>query len=79
MAQAAARKNPVAIPAIGKARLAPVHAIDAAIKDLIDNLMVPAMVEEFLRLYGPAAVSEGLKIDPGKSLSLPNPELDSTP
>jgi len=33
-------------------------AIDPGIKDLIDNLIVPYMVEEFLRLHGPAALTK---------------------
>lgn len=32
--------------------------IDAAVKDLIDNLIVPKLVEEFLRQYGPASIAE---------------------
>lgn len=79
MAQAVARKNRVATPAIGKARVTSADAIDAATKDLIDNLIVPAMVEEFLRLYGPASASERAKIDHEKALSLPDSELNSTP
>ncbi|HEY5381079.1 MAG TPA: hypothetical protein VIJ65_02420 [Acidobacteriaceae bacterium] len=79
MAQAAAKKNRVAMPAIGKAGVASADAIDAATKDLIDNLIVPAMVEEFLRLYGPASASERVKIDHEKALLLPDSELNSTP
>lgn len=30
-------------------------AIDPALKDLIDNLLIPYLVEEFLRLHGPEA------------------------
>ncbi len=78
MAQAAVRKNRVAMPAIGKMGMASA-AIDAATKDLIDNLIVPAMVEEFLRLYGPASPSERAKIEHEKALSLPDSELNSTP
>jgi len=79
MAQAAMRKNRVAIPSIGKAGAASAGVIDAATKDLIDNLIVPAMVEEFLRLYGPASASKLAKIDHEKALSLPDSELNSTP
>jgi hypothetical protein len=32
--------------------------INLAINSLIDDLIVPYLVEEFLRLYGPAAVSK---------------------
>ena len=32
--------------------------IDPAFKKLIDDLIVPHLVEEFLRLYGPAAASK---------------------
>lgn len=78
MAQAAVRRDRVAMPAIGKAG-AVSAAIDAVTKDLIDNLIVPAMVEEFLRLYGPASASEQAKIDHEKALSLPDSELNSTP
>jgi hypothetical protein len=50
--------------------------LDLAAKSLIDGLIVPHLVEEFLRLYGPAAVSKSN----GKiSASHPNSELDSTP
>lgn len=79
MAQAVAKKNRVAMPAIGKTGVASADAIDAATKDLIDNLIVPAMVEEFLRLYGPASGSKRARIDQEKALSLPDSELHSTP
>lgn len=49
---------------------------DRAVKDLIDNLIVPYLVEEFLRLYGPAATSKST----GKKPDQPsNSELNSTP
>ena len=49
---------------------------DRAVKDLIDNLIVPYMVEEFLRLYGPAAASKSADKKPDQPS---NSELDSTP
>ncbi len=32
---------------------------DAAVKDLIDNLIVPRLVEEFISQYGPVSVVKG--------------------
>jgi hypothetical protein len=34
------------------------EALDTAVKDLIDNLLIPYLVEEFLRLHGPAATGK---------------------
>lgn len=79
MAQAVAKKNRIAMPAIGKAGVASADTIDADVKDLIDNLIVPALVEEFLRLYGPASASEQAKINHEKALPLFDSELNSTP
>lgn len=47
--------------------------IDAALKDLIDNLIVPKLVEDFLRQHGPASVAEGNQLSPESS----HPQLDS--
>jgi hypothetical protein len=49
---------------------------DNAVRNLIDDLIVPYLVEEFLRLYGPAAVA---KMNDKNIKSQPDSELDSTP
>ena len=51
------------------------EALDLVAKSLIDGLIVPYLVEEFLRLYGPAAASPSHKTQH----SQPQSELDSTP
>jgi hypothetical protein len=78
MARAAERKDRVEISAIGKADVAAIDAIDAAAKDLIDNLIVPKLVEEFLRLYGPASVVEREHFGPENPQFQLDSELDST-
>jgi hypothetical protein len=50
--------------------------IDLAVKGLIDDLIVPYLVEEFLRLHGPAAVA---KLNARNLESQPDSELNSTP
>ncbi len=74
MARTAERRSRIEISSAGKADAA--DALDVAVKNLIDNLIVPYLVEEFLRLYGPAAVAK--RND--KNLELqPDSELNSTP
>ena len=51
-------------------------ALDIAVKSLIDELIVPYLVEEFLRFYGPAAVA---KLNDENPESQPDSELNSTP
>jgi hypothetical protein len=53
--------------------------LDASLKDLIDNLIVPHLVEEFLRIHKPSAVATQTQAEPKNSLSLPDSELNSTP
>jgi|HubBroStandDraft_5_1064220.scaffolds.fasta_scaffold1106756_1 hypothetical protein len=53
--------------------------LDACLKDLIDNLIVPHLVEEFLRVHKPSAVDIQTQAEPRNSLSLPDSELNSTP
>ena len=53
MAQAAEKISGTDFSTHGKA--ADAEALDLAVKKLIDALIVPYLVEEFLRLYGPAA------------------------
>ncbi len=62
------------ISAAGKADAT--DALDIAVKNLIDDLIVPHMVEEFLRIYGPAAVA---KMNDKNLESQPDSELNSTP
>jgi hypothetical protein len=74
MARAAQKKSRIEISSIGKADGA--DGIDSALKDLIDDLIVPRLVEEFLRLYGPAST---VKSDVRRTNSQPDSELNSTP
>lgn len=54
-------------------------AIDPAIKDLVDNLLIPYLVDEFLRLHRPIATGEQ-QINTATSSPVPSySELDSTP
>jgi hypothetical protein len=62
------------LSAHGKADNAEV--LDLAAKSLIDGLIVPYLVEEFLRLYGPAT---GSKSSHKSQHSQPESELNSTP
>ena len=52
------------------------ESVDLVIKSLIDELIVPYLVEEFLRLHGPAAVA---KLNGRNPESMPDSELNSTP
>ncbi len=74
MARAAERTSRIVIPPAGKVDAA--DALDIAVKNLIDDLIVPYLVEEFLRLYGPAA---GAKMNDKDLKSQPDSELNSTP
>ncbi len=51
MAQAAGKSR---VKASSLAVTESVHPIDALMKDLIDELIVPMLIEEFLRQYGPS-------------------------
>lgn len=73
MAQAAKKIDSTELSTHGKASGA--EALDLVAKSLIDGLIVPYLVEEFLRLYGPVAASAGHKT----RHSQPKSELDSTP
>ncbi len=54
-------------------------AIDPAIRDLVDNLLIPYLVDEFLRLHGPTATGEQ-QINAATSSPVPShSELNSTP
>lgn len=74
MAKAAEKRNRTETLPLDKTGTA--ASTDPAIKSLIDELIVPYMVEEFLRLYGPTAVA---KSDAKNNESGPNSELNSTP
>jgi hypothetical protein len=74
MARTAERKSRIEVSSPGKAGAA--EAIDIAVKNLIDGLIVPYLVEEFIRLYGPAAVA---KMNENNLKSQPDSELNSTP
>lgn len=74
MAQAAKKIVEIEISPHGKTDGA--GALDLAIKSLIDDLIVPYLVEEFLRFYGPAAVA---KLNDENPESQPDSELNSTP
>jgi hypothetical protein len=54
-------------------------AIDPAIKDLVDNLLIPYLVEEFLRLHGPTAIRGQQAATITSSPVSLHSELDSTP
>jgi hypothetical protein len=69
MAQPAERRNRSGFAVSG----APA---DVAIKALIDELIVPHLVEEFLRLHGPAAAAKSKDKDLHVQLES---ELNSTP
>lgn len=72
MARTAERRSRVKILSHGNAD----SPIDIAVKNLIDDLIVPYLVEEFLRLYGPSAMAN----TNNKNLeSQPDSELNSTP
>jgi hypothetical protein len=73
MAQTAKKIVEIEISPHGKTDGA--EALDLAIKSLLDGLVVPHLVEEFLRLYGPAAVA---KTDEENMKSQPDSELNST-
>jgi len=77
MAQTAERRSRIEVSSPGKADAT--EFIDAAVKDLIDNLIVPKLVEEFLRLYGPASVVRSEQFDDINLQSQPGSELNSTP
>ena len=72
MAQAAKKIVEIEISPHGKTDGA--GALDLAIRSLIDGLVVPYLVEEFLRLYGPGAAKTTEK----KMKSQPDSELNST-
>jgi hypothetical protein len=74
MARAAEGRGRIEMSSAGKTDAA--DAIDIAVKNLIDDLIVPYLVEEFLRLYGPAAVA---KMNDKNLKSQPDSELNSTP
>lgn len=54
-------------------------AIDPALKDLIDNLLVPYLVEEFLRLHLLEATEKRPSLNAISSTNSSQSELDSTP
>jgi len=74
MAQAAQKIVGIEISSRGKTDDA--EALDLAIKSLIDGLVVPFLVEEFLRLHGPAAAA---KTNEENMKPQPDSELNSTP
>lgn len=73
MAQAAKKIVEIEISPHGKTDS--IETLDLAIRSLIDGLVVPCLVEEFLRLYGPAAA----KTNEEKMKSQPDSELNSIP
>jgi hypothetical protein len=57
----------------------PDTAIDPVTKDLVDNLLIPYLIEEFLRLHGPIATGVQ-QINTAISSPVPShSELDPTP
>ena len=74
MAQAAKKIGRTEFSTHGKGSSA--EALDLAAKSLIDGLIVPYLVEEFLRLYGPAAA---FTPSHKNQHSQPESELDSIP
>ena len=78
MARTAAEgRGRIKVSSLGEAAAA--DAIDVAVKDLIDNLIVPNLVEEFLRLYGPASVAKLDEFRRRNPQSQLDSELNSTP
>lgn len=55
------------------------ESIDTAVKDIIDNLIVPKLIEEFLGLYVSAQRTEQESFTNRKPQSQPDSELNSTP
>jgi hypothetical protein len=74
MAKASARRSMIEISSPGTGEID--EDLNLAIQSLIDDLIVPYLVEEFLRLYGPAAVS---KTNEEYMKSQLDSELHSTP
>lgn len=74
MAKTAERRSRIEILAPGKGDNA--EALNLATRSLIDDLIVPYLVEEFLRIYGPVAVA---KMNDKNLESQPDSELNSTP
>lgn len=77
MAVRAIKKREVEVFARCKEHAA--EPLDAAAKDLIDNLIVPHLVEEFLRLYGPTSVVAQKQAEQRNTGTSSESELDSTP
>jgi hypothetical protein len=73
----AKRKRRIAVPVPGKTETR--EAIDAFMKNLIDDLIVPKLVEEFLQLYGPAAAAKQEPFVQINQHPHPDSELNSTP
>lgn len=55
------------------------ESLDAAVKDLIDNLIVPRLVEEFISQYGPVSMVKQERFSQRNPCSGLDSELDSTP
>lgn len=55
------------------------ESIDTAVKDIIDNLIVPKLIEEFLGLYVSATRTGQESFTNRKPKSQPDSELNSTP
>lgn len=55
------------------------EVLDASVKDLIDNLIVPRLVEEFIRQYGPVSMVKQERFSQINPHSRLDSELDSTP
>jgi hypothetical protein len=55
------------------------ESLDAAVKDLIDNLIVPRLVEEFISHYGPASAVKQERFSQINPDSRLDSELDLTP
>ncbi len=53
--------------------------LDIAVRDLIDNLIVPHLVEEFLRVHVPASVVAQKQAGQRNTRTSSESELDSTP
>jgi hypothetical protein len=74
MAKTAGKRSRIEASLPGRAE--GVEDLNFAIKSLIDDLIVPYLVDEFLRLYGPAAVA---RMNDKNLESQPDSELNSTP
>jgi hypothetical protein len=55
------------------------EALSTAMKDLIDNLIVPNLIDEFLLLYGAGSMAKQQAFKATNSRASSHSELNSTP